>query len=166
MKSIGIFFLSLIPILAGFFRGAGLEKNEKAKDALIHFLEEIRFQIFNFNRTQIEIYENYEDKMLEEAGFLPYLREETEREPWGALKRAMEDYLESVSFSPRSQEMLFSFSARFGMCSKSAQLSDLEKTLLCLHEERKKEAEMMKNRAKIARMTGLTAGLGIFILLI
>lgn len=166
MKSIGVFLLALIPILAGFFRARALEKNEKRKGALLLFFDEIYFQIYNFNRSQAQIYQNFENKILEEEGFLPSLREEAEREPWGALRRVIEDYLGSVSFSPRAHQAILDFGERFGMQSKSAQLSDLDQTLKCLREEEKKDAETIKNRIKIARMTGLTAGIGIFILLI
>jgi stage III sporulation protein AB len=166
MKSIGVCLISLIPILAGFLHAAAMEKNEKRKAALIEFLDEIRFQIFNYDRSQSEIYENFENKFLEQDGFLPNLREEAKSKPWGAFERALKVFLESTSFSPRAALSLKDFAKRFGMQSKAAQISDLEETLNCLREEEKKEADGIRNRAKIARMTGLTTGLGIFILLI
>ena len=166
MKSIGIALISLIPILIGFFQAGELQKNEKRKWALIEFLEEMQFQIQNFNRSQSEFYVNFENKILESDGFLLHLRREVKKEPWGALERVMHDFLERTSFQARSKTALEGLTKRFGMQAKSAQIEDLTQTIFCLKEEAKNDSVANQNRAKICKITGFTIGIGIFILLI
>ena len=166
MKMIGVALLSLVPILFGFFRANEIEQNQKRKTAFLKFLEEIHFQIKNFSKNQILLYENFENKVLEKDGFLEDLRLETKKAPWGAFERAVLEYLSILSCSNRARETLSDFAKRFGMQSKEAQLKDLEKMILIWEEEEKNEKMRVEGRAKVSRMTGLTAGLGIFILLI
>ena len=166
MRLFGIGFLSLIPVLWGAWRREAIRKEGRLHAAAIRFFEHLKLEIEAFSRAQDAIFRDFQDPDLEKNGFLPRLRGEVERNPCGALGRALEGFSAGGWFSSREREALREFSAYFGMQSKDAQLKDCEKLLIVLRTREEKEQEKRKADASIAWTTGLCAGLGLFILLI
>ncbi|MBR4287915.1 MAG: hypothetical protein IKT50_00595 [Clostridia bacterium] len=166
MKSIGLIFLSLVPMAIGFFKGEELGRAGKIKKALIDFFQTARTQVALYRREQKDIFFDYEDKNLEKAGFLPLLREEIQKDPCLALKRAMDSSLNTLNLSAIESKALTEFSENFGMQSHASQLTDFDKVLSVLNEEYERFEKDLQGKIKLNRTIGITAGLGIYILLI
>jgi len=166
MRTAGIAFLSFVPVLAGFFAKIYFEKEEKIKHALIVFFEHLQFEIDCFLRPQEEIFFCFQNSVLEKCGFLPVLRQEVQKEPWGVLERSLAILTENIHFTPREEEALHQFAKNFGMQSKKKQIEDCESLLKLLKMEETTEKQKRKTNGSILWTCGICLGIGIFILLI
>lgn len=166
MKFFALCLFALIPFLFSLWKVEELKEKMKLQEALLIFLEEICFQIKHFNRDQKEIFCLFQNKVLEKSAFLNELRKETEEKPLFAVKRTLEKHLPSFSFSEKCQDALLKFAENFGVQSKQRQLEELEETIEILSAEQTKEKPKTENKMKMIRTTGITAALGILILLI
>ena len=166
MRLLGIFLISAVPVLFCFWKGEEIRRKQKMRNGFLLFLEHTLFQIENFDRDQREIFLRFENADLEKAGFLPAIRSEVERDPCGAVGRIMDSFLSSFSFSSKGEEALAAFSAHFGMQAKATQLNELRRVIEILRKNGEKEKIETENKIKIVRMIGVTAGLGILILMI
>ena len=166
MKNIGLLLLALVPTVFGFFKGEELGRTARIKKALIAFFQTAQTQIKLYRREQKSLFLNYEDKLLEKIGFLPLLREEVEKNPCLALNRALDASCNRLSLSAAESNALTEFSNNFGMQSQASQLADFDKLLSVLNEENEKFRKDLQGRIKLNRTIGITAGLGIYILLI
>ena len=166
MKLFGILFLSRIPILLGLFRRSAIIKNGGIRKGLILLFESIQFEIDTFLRPQEEIFTRFQNRDLEEIGFLPLLRQEVRSDPCFALKRCAELLLAEGSFTEREREMLSDFCEHFGTQSKAAQSEDCQRLLSVLREEEVREREKGKTDASVSLAGGICLGIALFILLI
>ncbi len=166
MKNMGLLLLALVPTVFGFFKGEELGRTGKIKKALIAFFQTARTQIRLYRREQKALFSDYEDTLLEKIGFLPLLREEVKKDPCLALSRAVDASTKSLMLSAAESKALSEFSKNFGMQSQASQLEDFDKLLSVLNEENEKFQEDLQSRIKLNRTIGITAGLGIYILLI
>ena len=166
MKFCGLVFLALIPTLYGFWKGEELRRELNLSKALLIFIEHILFQIENFSRDQMEIYNLFENRFLEKSGFLPHLRNETKSAPLLALNRTIDEHINDFYLTPKARECLLSFTAHFGTQSKEKQLGEGEKTVKILEKEFSTSEKTVLDKIKLGRVTGAAAGLGILILLL
>lgn len=166
MKLLGILCIGAVPLLFCFRQGEELRKKQKARDAFLLFLEYTLFQIENFDRDQREIFFGFENADLEKSLFLPSLRREVEKNPCGAMERVLPSHFTVFSFSPEAEEILRVFSAHFGMQAKMTQIIELKRAIQILRESGEKERKETEKKIKITRMIGVTACLGILILMI
>ncbi len=166
MKLLGTTFLSIVPLLFFYFQGEDVKKRALLRASLLDLILHMEFQIRHFSREQEQIFSDFEGKPLEQIGFLPDLREESKREPCGAFDRTLRSYLPSFSFDPTCEKTLLALSEHFGMQGKESQLAEISQTHRILSETAEKEKVNVENRIKILRMIGLTAGIGIWILMI
>lgn len=166
MKGIGLFILSLVPVIYGFLKGEELNRAAACKAALIDFFEAIRLEISLYRREQKTLFENYENPILEKIGFLPRLRKEVKEKPCLALDRSIAELPESMKLTPLERRALSEFTKNFGMQSHASQLQDFEKLLCVLKEEDLRTRRDLPAKIKLARTLGITLGLGIYILLI
>lgn len=166
MKNIGLFFLALVPIALGFFKAEELRRAEKTKKALIDFFQTSRTQIDLYRREQNILFFDYKNPLLEKLGFLPLLREEVEKKPCLALKRALDASMNHFFLNEAEISALTEFSENFGMQSHTSQLTDFDKLIFVLNEEYEKFRKDLYGKIKLNRTIGITAGLGIYILLI
>ncbi len=166
MKMIGLILLALVPTVIGFYRGEELRKILKIQMGFLQFFREIEQQISLFSREQQEIFANFQNKSLEDIGFLSHLREEVRKEPCGAIHRVIHAFPLEKYFGETQRDYIYLVCERFGMLSREAQLQDLSKLILLLSKEEDTAKEITDGKIRIARTVGMTAGLGLIILLI
>jgi len=166
MKNIGLILLAVVPMIFGFFKGEELRRTAKIKQALLVFFQTARTQIALYRREQKMLFCEYEDPLLEKIGFLPLLREEVEKDPCLALNRAVESSMDCFSLSSAETKAIKEFSENFGMQSHQSQITDFDKLLPLLKEENEKYEKDLQGKIKLNRTIGITAGLGIYIMLI
>lgn len=166
MKTVGLIFLSAVPILFSFFLGEEMRQKENLRKNLPIFFRHIIFEIENFNRDQKEIFQSFENRALEKCGFLPELCKEVEESPCGALYRSMEKHLPSFGFSVQIYDLILGVSERFGTQGKESQVKELSALAETLEKNYEKEKTETENKIRITRMVGLTVGIGIFILML
>ncbi len=166
MKTLGLLFLSAVPVLFSFFLGEEMRQKQNMRKSFALFIQHILFEIENFNRDQREIFQSFENKALEKSGFLISLREEVERSPCGALFRAVEQHLPSFGFSLPMEEVIKSCAEHFGTQGKESQIRELFDLSEALGKDFEKEKTETENKIRITRMVGLTVGIGIFILML
>ena len=166
MKVLGLILLALIPTSIGFYRGEELRKILKIQRGFLQLFREIEEQISLFTREQQEIFTKFQNKSLEDIGFLSHLREEVKKEPCGAIHRSIRAFNLEKYYGETQREYIYLVCERFGMLSREAQLQDLNKLILLLSKEEDTAKEITDGKIRIARTVGMTAGLGLIILLI
>ncbi len=166
MRITGLLLLSATPILFFFFLSEEIRKKAKKRKRFTLFLEHILFEIENFNRDQREIFEKYEDPLLEKELFLSDLREEVKKAPCGALGKTIENHLSSFGFSGQINEGILLFGKHFGMQAKNTQLKEISDLIQLLKKDNEKEKTETENKVRTTRMIGVTAGIGILILML
>jgi len=166
MRALGLFLLALIPALTGFFRGERLRREERTLEAVLSFLRHIRFQIEVFSREQEKIFTSFENPLLEKSGFLPRLRELTEKDPCGALKYALAESLSEWKMGINEEKGLLDFAESFGSISRERQLEECDRAISLISEAVGARKKDLPAQIKLARMIGAAAGLGMLILLL
>lgn len=166
MKTFGILILAIIPFLLSLRMGETIRLKQKRQKAFRELLSHIHFQIDNFNREQGEIFTRFDNAVLKETEFFLELERRVKSAPLGAFGAAWEAYGSEFSFDPAVHEVLSRLATYFGMQERIAQLEELERCIKLLEKNSENSKAECENRIKILRMTGLTAGLGILILLL
>ncbi len=166
MKLFGILLLSLIPLLLSLRGGEEIRLEAKRRSAFLALLLQMRFQIENFSRDQKEIFQIFDSQVLRKTPFYEELLKRLETTASGAFGFAWEKHGEAFAFDLESRELLDRFAEHFGLLEKMAQLSELDCVISHLEKNESKRKAECENKVKILRISGLVAGLGIFILLI
>lgn len=166
MRLFGIGLVAAVPLLFFHWQAMEIRKALRWRKGLLLLIRAMEFQIQHFDREQTEIFSAFGDKALEDLGFLPALRLETKRAPCGAFGRVMADFLPKFSYSAETGEVLLALGEHFGLQAKQDQLRELSEVADLLDGEREQELSDVQNRIKILEMVGLSASLGIWILLI
>ena len=166
MKLIGITFFSLIPLLLSYRVGEELRRTVSRREAFLKLLLRLQFQIENFSRDQKEIFQGFDSGILRKTPFYEDLLSELNRTPSGAFACAWKRHGALFAFDSESMELLDTFASHFGFLEKRAQLSELDSVIRHLEKKEAIRKAEWENKVKILRISGITAGLGIFILLI
>lgn len=166
MKTFGILMIALIPLFLSIRMGEAIRLKEKRQRAFLKFLSHVHFQIENFNRDQGEIFARFENGVLKETEFFSELERRVKTAPLGAFGAAWEAYGSEFSFEAPIHEVLSRLAKHFGLLERIAQLEELEHSIKLLETNLEKGKKECENQIKILRTTGLTAGLGILILLL
>lgn len=166
MKTFGILMIALIPFFLSIRMGEAIRLKEKRQRAFLELLSHVHFQIENFNRDQGEIFARFENAVLRETEFFCELNRRVKAAPLGAFGAVWEAYGSEFSFDPPINEVLSRLAKHFGMLERIAQLEELEHSIEILEKNSEKGKTECENQIKILRTTGLTAGLGILILLL
>ncbi len=166
MKTFGILLIAITPIIFTYRLGEDLRLKETRRAAFLALLSHIYFEIENFLRDQKEIFDRFENPILKKTRFFQILRERLASAPCGAFGTAWESCYSDFSFDMQCQEVLDHLAKHFGLLEKSAQLLELKRAIDLLEKKQSVSRAEMENKVKILRISGLTAGLGIFILLI
>lgn len=166
MKLAGIFFLSVLPLILTFRMGEDIRLREKRRKAFLELLCHVHFQIENFNQIQKEIFNCFENDILRNTEFYRELEEQIAKNPCGAFGAVWENHASSFGFDSQVNEILDRLAKHFGLQEKNAQLEELERAIGLLEKKSEHSKTECENRIKILRMTGLTAGLGILIILL
>ena len=94
------------------------------------------------------------------------MREELSKDPCGAIHRTICAFPLEKYYGETQRDYIYLVCERFGMLSKEAQLQDLNKLILLLSKEEATAKKITDGKIRIARTVGMTAGLGLIILLI
>lgn len=166
MKAAGALILAVIPVVLFYRWGEELRLKEKQRKAFFKLLVHIRFQIENFSRDQKEIFKRFSDPVLERTDFFNALKQELERRACGAFGEVWRKHGADFGFDASTAELLDPLAEHFGLQEKNAQLAELGRAIELLEKTEKARNAECENKIKILRISGLTAGLGILILLI
>lgn len=166
MKTIGILLLSAIPFLLSFRAGEELRQRMRWRSAFLKLLTHMQFQIQNFSRDQKEIFDGFDSPVLRKTPFFEELQDRLSTRVSGAFGYAWKKHGPAFDFDGESRELLDRFAEHFGFLEKQAQLSELDGVIRHLEKKDAADGTECLNKIKILRITGMTAGLGIFILLI
>ena len=166
MKFFGILCLSMIPIRLSLSLCEDMKRKQNLRKNLLLFFQHILFEIENFNREQKIIFEKFENPILKKSGFLDELLDEVNSAPCGAFGRVMQKHLPSFGFSRQISDVLLTVGEHFGTQAKNRQIEELEELISLLKTENEKEKTETENKIRITRMVGLTAGIGILILML
>ena len=166
MRILGILLISAIPLVLTFRAGEEIKKRMRWRSAFLKLLSHIHFQIENFSRDQKEIFTSFDSPVLQSTPFYAELQKRLEQTASGAFGYAWKLYGEKFSFDAESRELIDPLAEHFGFLEKKAQLSQLSCTIDHLKTNETKDVAECENKTKILRISGLTAALGIFILLI
>ena len=166
MKIFGILLLSLIPLILSLRGGEEIRLAAKRRSAFLALLLQMKFQIENFSRDQKEIFLNFDSQVLRKTPFYVELQSRLATAANGAFGFAWKKHGEAFSFDSESRDLLDRFAEHFGFLEKQAQLSELDRVISHLEKNESLRKAECENKVKILRISGVTAGLGIFILLI
>ena len=166
MKLVGIFILSLIPVILSFRWSGELRQKQKLRKAFGEFLAHVHFQIENFLREQKEILSHYENPVLEKSAFYQEYRCRLSKTPCDAFDYAWKKHGKDFGFDGECEEILGALAQHFGLQEKGAQLAELKHALSLLEPAEAKDKKECENKVKILHVSGITAGLGIMILLL
>jgi len=166
MKVFGLLLLALIPALLTFRLSEEVRMKEKRRQGFLALLIHMHFQIENFLADQKEIFQDFSHPILTKSDFYKTLSEEVDRSPCGAFARAWETHRDDFSFPGNANDLLEHLAEHFGFLEKNSQLAELSRAIAILEDIGEKSKTESENKIKILRVSGLTAGLGILILLI
>ncbi|MBQ3076017.1 MAG: stage III sporulation protein AB [Clostridia bacterium] len=166
MRMTGILLLALVPTILSFRLGEEIRRKEKLRNAFCDFLCHIHFQINNFLRDQEEIYSRFDNAFFRETDFFLELENRLSENSCGAFGFAWERHSEDFSFDRETGEILDRLAKNFGLLEKETQLAQLSEAISLLKQKKAEHQSECNNKIKILRISGLTAGLGILILLI
>ena len=166
MKFIGITCLSLIPIFFSLSLCEDMRRKQNLRKNLLLFFQHVLFEIENFNREQKVIFEKFENPILKKSGFTDDLIKEVNTAPCGAFGRVMQRHLPSFGFSGQIISVLSAVGEHFGTQAKNRQTEELKEAIFLLKEESEKDRMETENKIRITRMVGITAGIGILILML
>jgi len=166
LKLLGLIFLVAASSLAGYFRGEEKRKAYLFLREMLRFFRHVHFEIETFMRTQEEIYQRFSSAFLERCGFLPLLREEVKKDPAGALDRCLKEITPTVSLSPLFTEPIYAYSENFGYRSRETELGECAKLILWLEMTEREEKIKTEQAVRLCRTVGITAGIGILIILL
>ncbi|MBR2615528.1 MAG: hypothetical protein IKC69_02495 [Clostridia bacterium] len=165
-RLLGIGLVGILPVLIGEWRRRQYLDIGKWLLGRIDFLEHLTFRIRVFGDAQGEILRAFSGKERRLQAFLDTYARELERDPCGALHRAIAADLEECGASDAVSEAYLAFGERFGMQSRESQVKDCERILALFRHTEEEGRKKRESGAATARVTGLVAGAGIFILLI
>lgn len=166
MKTAGVFVLSLIPLILSFKMGTELRQKMNRQKAFFEFLSYVYFQIENFNRNQKEIIKGFDHKVFRETNFFITLQEQIDENTCSAFRSAWETFGEEFGFDSATEELLTRLANHFGLQERVSQLQELDGAVKLLEKKLEQSQSDFENKIKILRMSGITAGLGILILLL
>ena len=162
----GILFLSIIPILFGFWMAKRKREQFDIHVDMLRFIKELRFQIAEFSRPQEEIFRLFQSKTLEDCGFLSDLREISSECANGAFLQSLERFSRWDAFDDMERDALEEFSLLFGMQSKSSQLEDCDRVIHLLERQEEKKKLTIQQEIKTVKVVGFAIGIGLAILFI
>lgn len=164
MRHAGLILCALAFAAAGVWRAVTLYRRAKLISALSLLAAYIREQVVRYAKEQKEICQCFQNERLEKAGFLPLLRAESEKRPWGALDRSFTRFFETTDPGKEVKEACLAFAASFGMTGMAEQAASCETFDRCMREIARREEKEIWNRIRLSVGTGFAAGCGFMIL--
>ncbi|MBQ7646609.1 MAG: stage III sporulation protein AB [Clostridia bacterium] len=159
IKYIGIFLVMISSAGAAYMNTRSYKTRLNANEGMLEFIRYIRARILYFKDPLTEIFYDYENKTLEDAGFLKSVR-------GVGFGKSLENYRVMRFFDGKTAEALKTFSNKLGKTSAEEQIDNCD---LCIEAL---SSVVEKMRRELPQKTGMysslcvIAGLGASLLLI
>lgn len=135
------------------------QRRMRQTEAFLALLRYIKAQVACFKTPVAEIYQSFQNRVLEECGFLAALRER-------GLGEALDTCEGALFLSEAEFELLHAFADELGRGFQEEQLDSCDYHIGALEAHYAKQKEELPKRCKIYRTLVLTAGIMLIILLI
>ncbi len=167
MRLAGAAVIFLFFSLLGVFAGERVKKRLAECEAFLSLFEYIKNQV-NFFLTPTKVmYRNFENKVLEECGFLPALRSHENDEVYHDIWRsALASSQRNLHLTEKQRTLMADFGECIGKTSGEMQASSFDYYIAELRAEIGKEKEEGEKNAKLYRTLFLAAGACAAILII
>ena len=164
MKAIGMVFIFLTCTGAGIIKSFEYSNAENELYAFISFIRYIKREVTIYLTRQQEIFDRFENELLEKNGFLPLLRSKEITDEKSSLYHALKEFENRLCINKESQRVIFEFSESFGRMSGKEQEEKCNVTINYLEEIYRKEKENNASRVKLCRYVGCMVGVGAVLL--
>ena len=166
MKVVGIIIIFLSCCTAGYLRSVECVKTRDEIYAFMKLIEHIKHEVMFYLTRQGEIFEKFENHVLEKNGFIQVLKSEKIEDEKSLLYHALEKCDGKLSLDSESKKILIEFSKTLGQLSPGDQCESCKKTYAYLEEIYKKEKEEALARVKLNRCIGCLAGAFVVLILL
>lgn len=166
MKIFGLLIVFCTCCAAGVVKSFEYAETQNELHAFILFLKFIKREVEVYLTRQRDIFGSFENKILENNGFLPSLRAREISDDKSPLYHVLQEWDKRLHIPDEAKTLLFEFSESFGQTSFSEQSERCDTTICALEEIYKKCKEENASRIKLCRSAGCIVGAFAVLLLI
>ncbi len=166
LKTFGLLIVFCTCSAAGVLKSFEYTEAQKELYAFILFLKFIKREVEVYLTRQKDIFERFENKLLENSGFLPTLRSREISDDKSPLYHVLREWDKRLRIPDEAKNLLVEFSESFGQTSPSEQSAKCDITLAALEEIYKKCKEENSSRIRLCRSAGCIVGAFAVLLLI
>ena len=166
MNSLGLIIIFVSVSSIGFLKAVQYTKAYKELYAFILFLKFIKTEICVYYTRQRDIFERFENKILEQNGFLTSLRQEEIVDEKSPIYHILKKYDKKLLICDEAKNHLLEFSSNFGQMSAEEQRVRLDTTISFLEEIYIKEKEEGTKLKKSYSSLGIVLAVAIVLILI
>lgn len=166
MRVIGLIMVFAGCSAAGFVKSYEFINSQNELYAFIQLIRFIKREVALFLTRQQEIFERFENVILEKNGFLKTLREQDINDEKSPLYHTLILYEGKLKFNREAIETIMEFSESFGRLSREEQEEKCSLTLEILEEIYNKEKENNTSRIKLCRSVGSIIGAAMVLLFV
>ena len=164
MKIIGLLLVFLSSLAIGVSKAEEYREKDKCINAFIEFLYFIRHEIFVYQTPQCKIFEKFQNKYLESAGFIEDLRKNVLEGRNQPLFHTVKE-LDKIKLDAETRDILLSFAEGLGTLSVSEECERCDRAVRQLEEVYRKQKEETKGKTRLCRSVGGMIGAGLVLLL-
>lgn len=166
MKLFGLLIVFCSCSAAGIIKSFEYAEAQNELHAFILFLKFIKREVEVYQTRQKDIFERFENKILENNGFLPSLRKREISDDKSPLYHVLCEWDKKLRIPDEAKNLLLEFAESFGQTSPSEQSLRCDTVIGALDEIYKKCKEENASRIKLCRSAGCIVGAFAVLLLI
>jgi stage III sporulation protein AB len=166
MKLVGILLVFIASCGVGIVKSFEYTKAQNELHSLILLMKFIKREVSLYLTKQKEIFMRFENKTLENIGFLNALRSREFDDEKSPLYHVLKEYDGSLLIDAEAMEILLDFAKDFGQMGINELCEKSEITISALEEIYNNGKEEVSSRVKLCRSSGCIAGAIIALLLI
>lgn len=163
MKILGLILVFVSSASVGYIRSNSYKERDSELHSFIELLYFIKNEISSYLTPQWEIYEKFENSVLEKNGFLSLLRAYSEKGRENPLFYALDGA--SLKLGKEEEEIIKAFARDFGTLSTADECDRCDRTIRKLEEIYKTKKEETLEKTRLCRSVGCMIGLGLVLLL-
>lgn len=163
MKVLGLILIFISSASVGFIKSNTYKERDLELLSLIELLYFIKHEISTYLTLQWEIYEKFDNSVLEKNGFLSILREYSRQGKEKPLLYAIE--ASQLKLDKEEEEIVKSFARDFGTLSTSDECNRCDRAIRKLEEIYKTKKEETLEKSRLCRSVGCMIGIGLALLM-
>lgn len=167
MKIVGAVFIFIFFSLVGIYAGEAEKKRLSECEAFAELFEYVKNQIGYFLTPTKVIYRNFENRVLEDSGFLPELRShENDEIYYDVWRTSFEKCSKKLHLTDKVRSVILGFGDVIGKSNGELQAKSFDYYIAALMAETEKQRIETEKNMKLYRTLGIAAGACAAILII